>query len=143
MDQIEQAGRALGKIFADFMGLKSGGNITNEIAITNQRLQSQLDINIEHLLSLKRRDATEYLQDRVGTDEHVETLSDYLKDIGLFKKKTNDSEFQLYLSKALELLEIADDISRTMSFDRNRKKTEIRDLLTLSLIHISEPTRPY
>jgi len=130
MDQIEQAGRALGKIFADFMGLKSGGNITNEIAITNQRLQSQLDINIEHLLSLKRRDATEYLQDRVGTDEHVETLSDYLKDIGLFKKKTNDSEFQLYLSKALELLEIADDISRTMSFDRNRKKTEIRDLLT-------------
>ena len=130
MDQIEQAGRALGKIFADFMGLKSGGNITNEIAITNQRLQSQLDINIEHLLSLKRRDATEYLQDRVGTDEHVETLSDYLKDIGLFKKKTNDSEFQLYLSKALELLEITDDISRTMSFDRNRKKTEIRDLLT-------------
>jgi len=130
MDQIEQAGRALGKIFADFMGLKSGGNITNEIAITNQRLQSQLDINIEHLLSLKRRDATEYLQDRVGTDEHVETLSDYLKDIGLFKKKTNDSEFQLYLSKALEFLEIADDISRTMSFDRNRKKTEIRDLLT-------------
>ena len=130
MDQIEQAGRALGKIFADFMGLKSGGNITNEIAITNQRLQSQLDINIEHLLSLKRRDATEYLQDRVGTDEHVETLSDYLKDIGLFKKKTNDSEFQLYLSKALELLEIADDNSRTMSFDRNRKKTEIRDLLT-------------
>ena len=112
------------------MGLKSGGNITNEIAITNQRLQSQLDINIEHLLSLKRRDATEYLQDRVGTDEHVETLSDYLKDIGLFKKKTNDSEFQLYLSKALELLEIADDISRTISFDRNRKKTEIRDLLT-------------
>ena len=48
-DQIEQLGKVLAKILPDFLGLKSEGQISQGIEITNHRLRSELDIEIEEL----------------------------------------------------------------------------------------------
>ncbi len=45
------------------------------------------------------------------------------------KNEINKNEAQLYLGKAIALLNIADEISETISFVRIDKKAKIEDLL--------------
>ena len=126
-DQIEQLGKVLGKILADFLGLKSTGDVAQGIEISNERFQSELDIDIEKLLTLNRSDLKEYLRTRKLMAGHFELLSGYLTEIG--KTKTTKAEMDLYFKKAIELLDIADEISKTVSFERMNKKNEIKNVL--------------
>lgn len=128
-DQIEQLGIVLAKILADFIGLKSNNNVALEIEILNERLQSDLGIDIEKLITLKKTELAEYVKNLNLTETHLDTLSEYLKEVGIAKNEINKNEGQLYLEKALELLDITDDTSKTFSFDRMNKKSEIKNLL--------------
>jgi len=130
-DQIEQIGRVLGKILADFLGLKSKGQITKGIDVSNEQLKSELDIDIDKLIGLSKNELKVYLQNRKLTEVHLEILSDIVIEISVSKigkeyAKTN-------LEKSLEILEIADEISKTMSFDRINKKTKIENALQQKL----------
>ncbi len=126
-DQIEQLGRALGKILSDFLGFKSKGNVEQGLEISNERLQSELDIDIEKLISLDESDLIEYIFTRDLTETHLEILSEYLFEIG--KTQASKSDFELYLMKAIKLLDIADKTSRTLSFERINKKSKINNVL--------------
>lgn len=126
-DQIEQAGKVLAKILGDFLGLKSQGNVEQAIEISNECFQSELDIDIKKLVVLDKSELKKYLKTRKLTYVHLETLSEYLAEIG--KSKATKVEVELYLKKAIELLEYADEISKSMSFERISKKTEIEDVL--------------
>lgn len=126
-DQIEQLGRVLSKILSDFIGAKSKGNVAQGIEISNERLQSELDINIKKLISLNNIDLKTYLNTRKLTEPHLEILSKYLVENG--KTKTDKDEMELYLKKAIILLNIADEISKTMSFERTQLKNEITSML--------------
>lgn len=128
-DQIEQLGKVLAKILSDFLGLKSGGNVTQGIEISNESLQSELDIDIETIIALNKTALEEYFRNRKLTEIHLEILSEYLKEVGLAKTKIDKSDAHLSLQKAIELLDIADKISKTMSFDRINKKSEIKNVL--------------
>ena len=128
-DQIEQLGKVLAKILSDFLGLKSNGNVTQGIEISNESLQSELDIDIEKIIALNKTELEEYVRNRKLTESHLELLSEYLKEIGIAKTKIDKSDAYLCLQKAIELLDIADKISKTMSFDRISKKSEIKNVL--------------
>jgi len=128
-DQIEQVGRVLGKILFDFVGIRTNGNVSQGIEISNERLQSELDIDIEKLKTLNKTELIEYVKNRKLTAVHLETLSEYLKEVGKATTEINKSEAKLYLEKAIELLDIVDEISRTISFDREDKKSEIENVL--------------
>lgn len=126
-DQIEELGRVLGKILADFLGLKSKGNVEQGMEVANERFQSQLDIDINQLINLSKDQLKEYVKDRGLTDSHLETLSDYLKEVGL---GTSDSALnQVHLQKAIDLLDIADELTKTMSFERINKKSRLLNFL--------------
>jgi hypothetical protein len=128
-DQIEQMGRVLAKIFSDFLGFRAKGQIFQGIEIMNHRLQSGLDIEIEKLNTFTKNELNNYLQRRQLTAEHIEILSECLKEIGKGELKRNKEEAKISLEKAIELLDIADEISNTMSFDRIKKKDEIKNVL--------------
>ncbi|MEM9299446.1 MAG: hypothetical protein AAGA64_13805 [Bacteroidota bacterium] len=88
-DQIEQIGKVLATLLSDFLGLKSKGEALHGIEITNQRLQEQLNIQIEKLVTLTKTELKEYLKTRKLTAERLEILSDYVKEIGIVELETN------------------------------------------------------
>lgn len=128
-DEIEQLGKVLAKILSDFLHLKSNGQISQSIKISNQQLESELDIDMHPLLALPHKELTAYLQDRQLTPDHIETLAEYLEELGKSEMDTHKENATLKLKKAMELLDIADEISKTISFDRMHKKNTITALL--------------
>jgi len=132
-DQIEQLGKVLAEILSDFLGLKSKGSINEGIKISKERLQSELDIDIEKLITLNKTKLKEYVKNLKLSEGHLEILSEYLKEMGMVKNRANIGEAKLCLEKALELLDVADEISNTLSFDRINKKTKIENMLQQNL----------
>ncbi|MCG8576837.1 MAG: hypothetical protein MI810_18295 [Flavobacteriales bacterium] len=129
-DQIEQLGKVLAKMLSDFLGLKSEGKLSEGIESTNYRLQTELDIDIHQLLNFTKEELKNFFANRQHTPEHLETLSDYLKEAGIAELELNEGgKSKMYFQKAIELLEIANENSQTMSFERMTKQAEIEKLL--------------
>lgn len=129
-DQIEQLARALAKILSDFIGRKESGQGTQGIKIGNEQLQSELEIEIAQLLALSKAELKDYLEKRNLKANHLELLSEYMKEIGIEEMKTDKAKAKLYLLKAIELIEIADESTKTMTFDRMNLKIEIEKILS-------------
>lgn len=131
-DEIEQLGRVLGKIVATFLGMKSQGNVQAGIETAEQQLQSHLDLDVNKLLQLDGDDLIDYLQDLRFTADHLEDLSTYLLESGQDQLADCDPEAVLRVQKAMELLDIADELSKTASLERMAKKSMIKELLDKS-----------
>ncbi len=127
MLQIEQLGKVLGKILNNFLGLKSAGKVEQGIETSYSQFKNELDINIEELISVSKDELKKYILERQLKEEHLEILSEYFKELGDSKMSINKSEANLFLSKTIELLEIADEISETISFTRENEKTILQN----------------
>jgi hypothetical protein len=127
MIQIEQLGKVLAAILSGFLGLKSKGQVSLGIEVTNERLQGELDIDMEKLLALNNMEVKAYLEKRKLRAEHIEGLSGYMKEIGM--EETDKTKASIWLKKAIVLLDIADEISKTLSIDRVNKKKNMEKLL--------------
>lgn len=60
-DQLELVGKALSKILADFLKLKSAGNTPLAIEQTNTQLKSELDLDIEKIIGFSQQQLANYL----------------------------------------------------------------------------------
>lgn len=129
-DEIEQVSRILAKIFADFVGAKSHGNISEAREISNQQLQSQLDISVEEVLSLQDDDLREYVGARNLTAEHIEVLSEYFREAGLSLMDDNNQASINNFKLSIQLLDIADETSGTLCLSRLEKKSQLKRLLS-------------
>lgn len=128
-DQIEQLGRVLGKIVNRFLNLDSSGNITDEIKTTNQQLKSELDIDLDKIIYFTKNELRDFIKKRNFAEGHLEQLSEFAFKVGKNKIENNKDESKAYLTTALELLEVADDISQMLSLDRVHRKNEIQSLI--------------
>lgn len=128
-DQIEQLGKVLARIMAGFLGFKAEGRVSEGIEASNKQLNSELDIDMEKILLLDKQELKAYIKERKLTAGHLEILSDYLIEIGENEIKNNKHKAKINLMKAIELLEISDEISKTMSFMRVTCKEKIESLL--------------
>ena len=128
-DQIEQLGRVLGKIIADFFGLKSSDQIEQGVEVTNKQLKTELDIGITELVVLPKADLKTYLVERKIGIGHFETLGEYLIEIGNHQMSYDKNQAKVYLTKSLELLDLEDEISNTISFERQNLKSKIKNIL--------------
>ena len=128
-DQIEQLGKILANILSNLLGLKSEGQAFQGIEITNQRLQGELDIEIEKITTLTKKELKDYFINRLLNAEFLEILSECIKEIGKVEIEKNIKDAKMKLEKSIELLDIADEISKTMSFERINKKKEIETVL--------------
>lgn len=123
--QIEQISKVLSKILSDFLGLKSGGDMDQGIELMQEQLKAELDIDLEVLITLSKEEMKSYLLERKMANNHFEKLAEYLKEIGM-RNSTNDREkANNYLKKALELIDLEDELYETMSFSRMKLRKEI------------------
>lgn len=125
-DQIEQLGRVLGKILADFLGLKTDASVAESIKICNEQLHKEGNIDVPLLLSLNKEESRNFIIEHHLTPEHIELFVQYLKAIA--EKQPQHAE--KILIKALQLLEITDEDSKAFSWNRSLQKKEIEKLLS-------------
>lgn len=128
-DQIEQLGRVFGAILARFLGTKAAGNVTEGIEIANESLQSQLDLDVDLILSLDPPELREYLAQRKLSSEHLETLADYFLTWADAVLTTNPEKARTLYQTVLRLYDIIDAWSNLYSLERFDKEKRIRDLL--------------
>ncbi len=124
-EQIEQLGRVLGKALSDLFKLKSSGQVSSGISAINDQLKGELDLDLDELLKKDKQVLKQNLIDRNLTSDHLETLSKYLEEVGRHKKDEHPEGAHQYFKTALFLLDIADEISETLSFERMSRKTNI------------------
>jgi len=118
-DQIEQLGKVLAKLLADFFALKSKGNVSLGIEQTNDQFISKVDIDIEAMAGMSEKELNDYLDSRLLTVPHLELLAKYLYEVGLEKKRSSGHANGLrYFNAAKALLDYADRTSATFSFER-------------------------
>ena len=129
VEQAEQLGKALGKVFSDLLRLKSTGKVALGIEVSNQQLKTEVDIDVKQILASDKATLKAYFMDRRFIPHHLEILSAYLKEAGEYKITTEPIEAKAYLQKALELLDIADETTQTISFVRIDKKKVIEELI--------------
>ncbi len=125
-DQIEQLGRVLGQLIANFLGLKSNGNIDFAIEKTNEQLKSELDIDIELLLGFNSKELEEYVKSKKLIDQYLDDLAGYFFEIGKSKNLSTEKGSRIqWLEKAQELLSLAEKNSTTLTFKRINLKKDI------------------
>jgi hypothetical protein len=127
--QIEQFAKVLARIVSDFLRLKSSGNLSYHITTTNQKIKTQLDIDIDEILVFDEKALKDYLEIKKTAPELLEILSDYLTEIGKLKLTDNPADAERYLRKSVSLLSVADDFSKAVSLKRIHQKEIIEYLL--------------
>ena len=125
MDQVEQMGKVLAKIFSRFLGLKSEGKVAEGIEISNQQLKTELDIDIENLINLSVDELKKQINELKLTPSHIESLANYISEIGIYHKTLYQNKSKKYFETAIRMLDIADEISNAVSFKRMEMKDEI------------------
>ncbi len=129
VEQAEQLGKALGKVYTDLLRLKSTGKIALDIEVFNQQLESEIGIDVNQILSSDKGALKQYFDERRFAPQHLEILSAYLKETGESIMNTQPNKAKACLTKALELLEIVDENTQTFSLVRINDKKNIEALL--------------
>ncbi len=128
-DQIEQMGKVLARVLADFFHMKNDNNASEGVEIANQHLREKIDIDIVKLTGLNKGELVDYCMNRNLTADHLEFLAEYLKEAGLAESSSDKQGAKKYWLTAIELLEIGNEISRVISFEGLNRKIEIEGLL--------------
>ena len=132
-DEIERLGKALANLLSEIVQLKSGENNIAQINNYNKRLQQQLNISVDELISLTKPELLSYPKNKNFNANHIDSLAKILVEqshILIHNKELLQAKSRL--NKAIELLEITDEISNTLSFERIALKNNIiRKITTL------------
>ena len=128
-DQIEQMGKAIANVIANFLGLKSQGSISQAVEVSNKALKTQVDIDIDELTTLSGQKLKDYLSIKKLTPDHIEKLADYLIEIGKYQQTMNLGKAINSLKSVLELLSIVNKGSSIYSLERKSKENNTRLLL--------------
>ena len=128
-DQIEQLGRVLGAILARFLGTKAEDNVAQGVEIANESLRSQLDLDMDLVITLNTPELREYLTQRNLNSEHLETLADYL--IAWAESATNPEKARRLYQTVLRLYDVISAQSNTYSLERFNKEQCIRALIVI------------
>lgn len=118
--EIEKLGFFLQRLLANFLNGNSAGNSLEAVDLVTNELKNELDFDLLHFVSLSNVEMKKYLSNFKFNEQNIEKLADLLAEINSSKE---------YLIKALELLDFADEISNSFSFERNNKKIKIQQLL--------------
>lgn len=125
-DQLEQMLRALSRILSQLLNTANGSSAAQAMeAVTNQ-LQSELDIDVEALLQLSAAQLKHYLTERNFSEQQLETLSAILREMGHHVQKSDPQKASLFLAKAIDLLDIADQTSNAVSLVRISTKSQLQ-----------------
>ena len=128
-DQIEQFGRALGSIIANFFQLKLKGKTAQGIEIANEQFKTQLDLDIDYILESDLETLQVYFQERKVSVQNIEELVDYIVALAESKIDIDPNHSAAIFERALALYTMATRISKIYPFSRIQKEQNIRNLL--------------
>lgn len=118
-DEIEKIGKVLASVF-----YKLTKNKTKEEAnVTEEILANELEIDLQELLELDNKSLSEYLTNRSFNSNDIEKLGDVLNEIGEIKNQKD------YFKLSYDLYILANQISKTFSFDRNNKIESLKHII--------------
>ncbi|RTL09838.1 MAG: hypothetical protein EKK56_11350 [Flavobacteriaceae bacterium] len=118
--EIEKLGYFLQRLLANFLNGNSTGNSIEAADLVTNEFKNELDFDLPHFVSLSNIEMKKYLSNFNFNEHHLEKLADLLIEMNSSKK---------HLIKALELLDLVDEISNSYSFERNNKKIKIQQFL--------------
>ena len=118
--EIEKLGFFLQRLLANFLNGNSAGNSIEAVDLVTNELKNELDFDLPLFVSLSNDEMKKYLSNFKFNEQHLEKLADLLAEMNSSKA---------YLIRALELLDLVDEISNSFSFERNSKKIKIQQLL--------------
>ena len=120
-DQIDQLGKVLAKLLADFVGFKSQGNVAEGIKHTNKVFAKALDLDVEVLLAMGNNELWVYLRRKKYQSEHLELIADYFTEWGESLINENEAEAVRIFRKAMQIYDLINEDSRVYSFERAAK----------------------
>ena len=118
--EIEKLGFFLQRLLANFLNGNSAGNSIEAVDLVKKKKKNELDFDLPLFVSLSNDEMKKYLSNFKFNEQHLEKLADLLAEMNTSK---------IYLTRALELLDLVDEISNSFSFERNNKKIKIQQLL--------------
>jgi sugar-specific transcriptional regulator TrmB len=132
-DEIEKLSKALAKILSEFLQLKKTGNNIEVINQTNIKLQQELHINIDEVIQKTKEDLLIYIKNKKLTANHIDILTRIIvEQADIFIQNGDNSKAKNYLTKSVELLEVAGEIFKTISFQQitliNNLKSKLNTL---------------
>lgn len=134
-DQIEQFGRALGSIIANFFQLKSKGKTAEGIEITNEQFKTQLDLDIDYILKAEVNELEVYFKERKVSGENIETLVDYITAIADRQQGSSTTDAIYTYERALALYAMATRLSKIYPMARVAKEQYIHEQLRRLSMH--------
>ena len=118
--EIEKLGFFLQRLLANFLNGNSAGNSIEAVDLVTNELKNELDFDLPLFVSLSNDEMKKYLSNFKFNEQYLEKLADLLAEMNSSKA---------YLTRAIELLDWSDELSNSFSFERNRKKIKIQQLL--------------
>ena len=128
--QIDQLGRALGKILADLIGLKTGGEMSEGIEEADQALKNALNLKIDDLISIPAEKFVQTLQEAGKlNNDNLTILADLLLLIAeeLDQNEPENEKIKNLYMRSLTIYEHIDKTSSTFSFERHYKIEKINN----------------
>ena len=118
--EIEKLGFFLQRLLAMFLNDNLAVNSIEAVDLVTNELKNELDFDLPLFVTLSNIEMKKYLSNFKFNEHHFEKLADLLAEMNSSKA---------YLIRALELLDLEDEISNSFSFERNSKKIKIQQLL--------------
>jgi hypothetical protein len=124
--QIDQIGRILGKILADFIGLKNKGLINEGIELTSQSLKSELDLDVDGLITIPTDQfISTLIRKKNLTNGSLHKLAEMLL---LIADSRQENTKKLY-EKCITIYEYLEKVENVYSLDRQWKIERIKNVL--------------
>ena len=132
MRQINLLGRVLGKVLADLLGLKAQGRVEEGIEAAEKTLISELNLNIDELLSIPTDHFIKTLQEGENfSDDNLDALAEIFFLIGeeLDRTGTDADKKSRLFERSLTIYEYVDKAGSTYSVERHAKIELLKSLL--------------
>ncbi len=125
--QIDQLGKALGKLLSDILDLKETGKTALAIETVSQTLHTALDYDIEALLEIPEESFLTHLQEDKKLDRyHLDTLSDILYETATaYDQKLFFDKAEGLFRRAKILYDHLNQMDTTYSFNRYQRVKKI------------------
>lgn len=132
IDQIEQLGQALARIFSKLKDIRNQGKVPEATEMTSLSLKSELNLDLDELLAIPTDEfVIRMKEDKKFNYANLEILADILLHLADETAGSNpDSTQNLNLyNKALKVYSYLNERDLTYSFERQAKTERIESLL--------------
>ena len=126
--QLEELGRALGKIISDILKLKDLGKVNEGIMMANETLENTFELDIENIFAHPLDNFVETLtKEKKYSSVHLNYLGDLLYATAeLFEEKGEVEKAKILYQKVLAIFIHVNETEKTFSLARNNKMETIR-----------------